>query len=281
MLDSIKRTMFAVILTCAMQSWGWATVPKNFKSSRIEILYVQPTDPAHQNIYEVLQQRHILERFKGYLSPLRLPRTLLLKTAGCDGEVNAWYEESEHSVTVCYEYLAEVLRNAPDSTTAGGVTSEDAIVGPTVEVFLHEIGHATFNMLKVPIFGREEDAADQFAAYLMLHLEKDVARQTVNGVAFMYGHEALSQDPKLKQFSDVHGVSAQRFYNLLCLAYGADAQQFAYLVEKEYLPQSRAEGCEDEYKQVDYAFRKLIYPYLDQTKLKNVQRKKLLRPAHK
>jgi hypothetical protein len=73
----------------------------------------------------------------------------------------------------------EVLRDAPDVTTAAGVTSEDAIVGPTVERFLHEIGHAIFNLLKVPLMGREEGAADQFAAYEMVHLDNDLARQTV------------------------------------------------------------------------------------------------------
>jgi Putative metallopeptidase len=277
MVHRMKVVTFALILSCAPQGAGWAAAPKDLRPNRIEILYVQPTNPAHQHIYEVLRQRHVLERFKSYLSPLRLPRTLFLKTAGCDGEVNAWYEASDHAVTVCYEYIDEVLRDAPDVATTAGVTSEDAIVGPTVEVFLHEIGHAIFHLLKVPIMGREEDAADEFAAYEMVHLDNDLTRQTVDGVAFMYWHETLSQDPKLKHFSDVHSVPAQRYYNLLCLAYGEDPKQFADLVEKKYLPESRAQGCVDEYRQLDYAIRKLIYPYFDQVQLKNVQRKKLLK----
>lgn len=73
-----------------------------------------------------------------------------------------------------------------------------------------------------------------------------------------------SQDPKLKHFSDVHSVPAQRYYNLLCMAYGEDPKQFADLVEKKYLPESRAQGCVDEYKQLDYAVRKLVYLYFDQ-----------------
>lgn len=273
--------MVAVILSCAMQTETCAAAAKDLKPNRIEILYVRPTNPAHQHIYEVLKQRRVLERFKAYLSPLRLPRALLLKTEGCDGVANAYYEASEHAVTVCYEYIDEVLRNAPEATTAAGVTSEAAIVGPTVEVFLHEIGHAAFHLLKVPIMGREEDAADQFAAYEMMHLDRDLTRQTVDGVAFMYWHETLSQDPKLKHFADVHSVPAQRYYNLLCLAYGEDPKQFADLVEKKLLPESRAQGCVDEYRQLDYAVRKLIYPYFDQVQLKDVQRKKLLRLAPK
>jgi len=279
MLGKPKAMALALILICSMQRAAWAAAPPNLKSNRIEISYVQPSNPAHQPIYEALQQRRVLERFKGYLSPLRLPRTLILKTAGCDGESNAWYEDSEHAVTVCYEYIHEVLRNAPEVTTAAGVTRQDAIIGPTIEVFLHEIGHAIFDLLKVPILGREEDAADHVASYLMLHLDKDIARQTVDGVAFMYAHEMQSESPGLKHFADVHGVSAQRFYNLLCLAYGQDPKLFADLVEKKYLPESRGEDCHFEYTQVDYAFRQLIHPYIDQAQVKKVQPKKLLRPA--
>jgi hypothetical protein len=269
----------ALILFSAMQPAAWAATPPNLKSNRVKISYVPPSNPAHQHIYEVLQERRVLERMQGYLSPLRLPQTLFLKTDGCKGESNAWYEDTEHTVTVCYEYIDEVLRNAPGVTTAAGVTPQDAIVGPTIEVFFHEIGHAIFDLLKVPILGREEDAADQIASYGMLRLDKDIVHQTVAGVAYMYGHEMKSDTPGLEQFADAHGVSAQRFYNLLCMAYGKDSKLFADLVEKKYLPESRAEGCADEYKQVDYAFRKLIYPYIDQAQVKKVQPKKLLRPA--
>ena len=39
----------------------------------------------------------------------------------------------------------------------------------------------------------------------------------------------------------------QRFYNLLCMAYGSDPQTFGDLVDKGYLPQARAKGCRTEY----------------------------------
>jgi hypothetical protein len=248
------------------------------EADRIEIAYVEPSDPAHRQIYDLLKERRVLERFRAALSPLRLPRTLLLKTAGCDGESNAWYDDTDHAVTVCYEYIDEVLRNAPEETTPAGVTRQDAIVGPTIEVFLHEVGHAVFDLLKVPIFGREEDAADQFADYILLHLDADTARAAINGVAYMYGREMRSQTPGLQQFANVHGLPAQRLYNTLCMAYGFDAKQFGDLVEKGYLPESRAQDCAAEYRQVDYAFRRLIVPHIDERVRAKAQPKKQLRP---
>ena len=247
----------------------------SLRSDRIQISYVAPKNPAHEPVLRLLKERQVLEKFKEFLSPLRLPRTLRLKVEGCDGVSNAWYEDD--AITVCYEYIDDILRNAPQETTPAGVTREDAIVGPTLEVFLHEVGHAVFDYLSVPVLGREEDAADQFAAYLLLQFAKSDARRLIGGVAYAYHLDASKPSTKANPFADEHGLPAQRFYNILCTAYGADSKLFADLVEKGYLPKERAEGCEDEYEQVARAMTKLIRPYIDETRAKRVRAKRWLR----
>src|SRR3954451_25356137 len=246
-----------------------AEKPFVLRTDRIKISYVPPKNSAHEAVFQLLKERRVLEKFKGLLSALRLPRTLLLKVEGCDGESNAWY--GDDAVTVCYEYLADILRDAPKEPTPAGVTRADAIVGPTLEVFLHETGHAVFDYLSVPIFGREEDAADQFAAYFLLQFAKSSARRLIVGVAYAYNLDASKPSTKNNPFADEHGLPAQRFYNVLCIAYGADAKLFADLVEKGYLPKERAEGCEFEYEQIGRAMTKLIRPYIDQKLAKRVR----------
>jgi hypothetical protein len=246
------------------------------RPNRIHIAYVPPVDAAHQPIYELLKQRRILERFRDFLSFLRLPKPLMLKVARCDGEANAWYDHEVHEVTVCYEYVAHIQRIAP-TETIGGVTPENAVVGPVVEVFLHEVGHALFDLLRIPILGREEDAADQLAAYIMLQLGKEFARTTIVGVAWMYTQDAKQDTVGLSRYANVHSLDAQRFYNVLCLAYGADPKLFADAVEKQHLPEDRAEGCTDEYQQVAYAVQRLLSPHVDKARAKKVRAKQWLR----
>lgn len=245
------------------------------RADRIQISYVPPKNPAHEAVFQLLKERRVLEKFKGLLSALRLPRALLVKVEGCDGESNAWY--ADDAVTVCYEYLEDILRNAPKETTPAGVTRTDAIVGPTLEVFLHEVGHAVFDYLSVPVLGREEDAADQFAAYVLLQFAEGDARRLIYGVAYSYNIDASQPSTKKHPFADEHGLPAQRFYNVLCMAYGADSKLFADLVDKKYLPGERAEGCADEYDQVIRALNKLIGPYIDQTRAKQVRAKQWLK----
>jgi hypothetical protein len=241
------------------------------KQHRVDIAYIAPKDPQHRPIYETLKNRRVLEQFKEILSPYSLPHKLTLKLQGCDGTENAWYDDEDYSVTVCYEYLARVARDAPRETTAAGVTPEDALVGPTAEVFLHEFAHALFDLLRIPVLGREEDAADMVAAYTLLQLGPKFARSAIGGVAYMYNMQANDKPLTAALAAEEHPLMQQRFFNLLCLAYGADPKNFGDVVEKGYLPKARAENCEIEYAQTDYAMRTLLQPHMNKTQAKKVR----------
>src|SRR5439155_721153 len=93
------------------------------------------------------------------------------------------------------------LRRRPNRT---------APVGAVVFVLLHEISHALFDRLRVPILGREEDAADQLAAFMLLRAGEGVARRVLVGAAWMYLHDAAGRMPDETDFSDVHGLDSQR-----------------------------------------------------------------------
>jgi hypothetical protein len=161
----------------------------------------------------------------------------------------------------------DFLKALPQEPTSEGVTPMDAAVGQFFYVFAHEMGHAVFDVFHVPIFGRAEDAADLFATYIMLQFGKDQARRLIGGAAYAY--HLYVQNPQvtapLAAFSDVHGAPAQRFYNLICLAYGANPTVFADVVDKGYLPKDRARDCRAEYDQAAFAFQDLIEPHVDQT----------------
>ena len=249
------------------------------RANRVSVNYVPPKNAAHQPIYEQLKEVSFLEKLQQFLAPFRLPRALLVKVEGCDGDANAFYENDV--ITVCYEYIEELRKTMPAETTAAGVAPIDALVGPLFDTSLHEFAHALFEMLRLPVLGREEDAADQVSAYLMLQLGKVEARRLIGGVAYAYKTEAeaATKPPTMTHFADVHGTPAQRFYNVLCIAYGADKQLFGDLVEKGYLPKERAEDCKDEYQQVAYAYEKLIGPHVDRARAKKVFDKRWLRPT--
>jgi hypothetical protein len=239
---------------------------------RVTIEYVAPKNPAHKPLHDLIKSRQGLERVQALLMRIRWPRPLRVELSGCDGEANAWYEDGV--VTVCYEYLEDMWKGANSSTRPPGISLEDAFVGPVLDTFLHEAAHAMFDLLKIPLLGREEDAADQLAAYFVLQSPNERKRGLILGSAFAYAHELKvrsARDLTRRRldvgrhitFANEHGTPAQRLYNLLCLAYGSDKELFADVVAKGFLPKERSEMCEDEYRQVDFAYRTLIAPHVD------------------
>jgi hypothetical protein len=261
----------AIAITGVVGGAEAETDATNVGSAQIAIEYLEPTRPEHRSFRDILRDNHILESVRDLLAVVRWPRPLRLELKGCEGISNAWYEDG--IITVCYEYLDDIWRAANSSRRPAAIAREDAIAGPTLDVFLHEASHAVFALLKVPIFGREEDAADQLAAYYVLQLPSDRSHKLILGSAFAYANELKvrrARDlkrPRLEvarhiTFADEHGTPAQRLYNLLCLAYGSDKVLFADVVKMGFLPSERAEQCEDEYKQIDYAYRMLIAPHV-------------------
>jgi hypothetical protein len=232
------------------------------KESRIGIAYEPSDNIEHTALRTILKEHRILEQFREYLAMLKLPRELKLTFSGCDGEADAWYEQARHQVTICYEYIEELRRKAPKETTEDGVTPEDAVIGPVMEVVLHETAHAVFHMLRLPILGKEEDAADQFAAIMLLQMGQETARRTIAATAHMYWREASENEPDHSDFASSHSPPIQRFYQLVCTAYGWDANLFGYVREK-YLDPERADECADEVQTLKASFSKLIGPHLD------------------
>jgi hypothetical protein len=147
------------------------------RANRVSVSYVPPKNPAHQPIYDQLKEVASSRSCNNFLTPFRLPRALLVKVEGCDGDANAFYENNV--ITICYEYIELLRKPCPRKRRPAGVTPIDAIVGPLFDTSLHEFAHALFELLRLPVLGREEDAADQVSAYIMLQLGKVEARRLI------------------------------------------------------------------------------------------------------
>lgn len=244
-------------------------------TNRVRIDYGPTSTPALTELSNMMKERGALERFQGIFSPFRLPIEITLRMKDCGGVSNAWYERPV--VTICYEYLADIRKNMPTeampaSGVFAGITPTDAVFGQFFYVVAHEMGHAVFDLLDVPIFGRAEDAADAFAAYMLLELGKTDARRLILGAAYSYQEYMKLQSVYVKTtvFADPHSAPMQRYYNLLCIGYGAAPDMFGGLVENGYLPKARADNCKMEFYEMNFAFQKSIAPHLDPVLAKQV-----------
>ncbi|HKY87833.1 MAG TPA: DUF4344 domain-containing metallopeptidase [Pseudorhodoplanes sp.] len=244
------------------------------KTNQFDIQYVEPKNPAHIPIYEMKKKSRILEGLQEFLSPFRLPKRITIKIEGCDGVINSYFEVD--TIKICYEYLDYMQKHTPKSVRQG-LTPHDALIGPTLDVFLHEWGHGIVRVLDIPFFAKEEDVADALATYILLSFAKDDARRLILGASF-FGDEEVKEEhgksPELSAIADSHSLPAQRYYNRWCLAYGYDKELFADAIEIGMLPPNRVRWCRWEWDTNADAFVRLIKPYIDQDLMKKVMAKR-------
>ncbi len=162
--------------------------------NRIRIEYVVPKSPEHQPIYERLKENRALEKLQEIFGAFRLPTDLTLRIVGCDGVANAWYERGQ--ITVCYEYLDVIRKNSPQETTKDGISPTDSMVGQFFYVFTHEMGHAMFDLLAVPVFGRAEDCSGSICDVCCF-----AVRQRPGPPGYL-GHRLLLQELHLEHYRD-------------------------------------------------------------------------------
>ena len=248
-------------------------------SAQVQISYEPPSDAKFRPIYDALKHRQVLERLQRFLVPLRLPKALTVKLTQCGAETRPYV--SGGPVAICYELIQRIVDVTIQNTKDA---NEQTLImdGTFVQAVLHEIAYAVFDLLQVPIWGREDDAADRVAALTMMQFSDQVALTTIVGTAkfFEYSKRAWTG----VDFAELGSPEAQRFYNYLCIAYGGDPLTFQFLAPRPgpsqmaKLTTNRAPRCEGEYRQVQHAFDLRIMPFVDPQLLVKVRASQWLLP---
>jgi hypothetical protein len=130
--------------------------------------------------------------------------------------------------------------------------AEDAFVEANLlGIFYHELGHAMIDLMQLPVFGQEEDAADVASILLIDALfEPETALALAYDAAFGFAAEAMLREDEEYEIAwwDSHGPDEQRFYNTVCIFYGADPDLRDDFAEDMGLPEERADICIEEFE---------------------------------
>lgn len=130
---------------------------------------------------------------------------------------------------------------------AQDVDEQEAFVEANIlSIFYHELGHAVIDLMQVPIYGQEEDAADVMAVLLINELFEEAAAQSI---AYDSAFGFINDPKQIEEVAywDLHGPDEQRYYNHVCLFYGANAEERETLADDLGLPKERAETCSEEF----------------------------------
>jgi hypothetical protein len=144
-------------------------------------------------------------------------------------------------------------------------TLVEFVVGNILFVSTHEMGHALISEMDLPVLGREEDAADEFAILTALkHGEKDFSDRVLIESAKGWFMDAR-RDKKTGDtptYYDQHGLAEQRGYQIVCLMVGSDPVRFKALADETKLPDDRRRTCGWDYDTASRSWEKALAPNL-------------------
>ena len=229
------------------------------------VVYEDATSPEANNGRALLQNYALLEALAEDVNDaLKLPYDIPLIAAEC-GEANAYWDPQEQSMTICYE---DVDLSQQIFIEAGDDEPDGSALNAEIATFYHELGHMAIDVYDLPVTGREEDVADQLAAFVLLQPGEDgvpdeESIQAVKDFARTFGAYGQRRgEVGLEDFADVHSLSETRMFNLQCWIYGSDPETNTDLVATGELPEDRADGCEEEWAKLVYGWATLLEPYV-------------------
>src|SRR5262249_59751436 len=117
--------------------------------------------------------------------------------------------------------------------------------------------------VELPVLGREEDAADEFAIVRLLSVgtafTHRVLADATEGWFFSARRDRKEGEPLA--FYDEHSLDQQRAYEVVCLMYGHDPNAMADLAKEMKLPDDRRESCKRDYARAATSWAAVLKPH--------------------
>ena len=138
------------------------------------------------------------------------------------------------------------------------------VAGNTLVLLLHELGHVLISEMRLPVLGREEDAADTYAALRMLMIGTSFSQHELAQAAhgwFLYDRRDQETGEK-PLYYDEHNLSQQRAYQILCLMVGSDPDKFKSLADQMKMPESRQLTCKRDFTKTQQGWEAVLKPWM-------------------
>ena len=238
-----------------------ATAGKAAESGRMTVVYEDATSRAAKRGKKLMEDAHLLESLSEDVNYwLVLPYDIPVVGSQC-GEANDFWDPDEKKLTLCYEDVDNSLKLFKHDSDPAAAARRIAVGS-----FYHELGHMTIDIYDLPVTGREEDVADQLAAYWLLEpvdgkVNADNVQAAKDTAEWYDLASAAPEDLDEGYFADEHTLDQARAYDFECWIYGSDPKANADIVSSGKLPEERASGCEGEYNSLARAWSDLLEPH--------------------
>jgi hypothetical protein len=247
--------------------WVEAAIPApRMPAVGLKLNYVPVKKSEHMHLEKMLKDSKLFDRMiadtnQELIFPIEVPVNFVeCEAIGEKDPTNAFYDPEKHDITMCYELMAKSEELFRDDEASASELSE-AVLGSMAWTFYHEMGHALIDIFKIPLTGKNEDAADQVSTYILLKAGEEGEKAALSGAEDFYREASEDKDLDDIDLADSHSLDKQRFYNIICWVYGTDEEKYSYLLKDMPELKDRAESCQEEFEKMNESWAKLLAPH--------------------
>jgi len=216
------------------------------------IKFDMPKKNPYKEIARIIKKSgHFQEIVKGINDNVGLRTSVQVHFTQDD---SIYYDPNTQRINVSYDHIHKLLVYYSDEyPKATGEQLIRFMLRATTFILYHEMAHAFIDVNELPIVSNEETAADNLAVIFALELTED-GYNIVMDMADLYDIiDFANKQHGEEDLWDEHALSSQRFYNVVCLAYGkypkqvtAEINEIGSKIMKKFLKE-RGGYCQEEY----------------------------------
>ncbi|WP_052731661.1 DUF4344 domain-containing metallopeptidase [Devosia geojensis] len=127
-------------------------------------------------------------------------------------------------------------------------------------VLYHEVGHLLIDQLKLPVLGREEDAADNMATWTLLNEDTPESHQALADAAYGWRLSGIAYGANLddSDYYAAHSLDRQRAFQIVCLMVGSDDRAFRSIATEYAIDRDRQDTCFWDYELVNRSMSSVL-----------------------
>lgn len=223
-------------------------------------------NPDYQKIADYLREYKGLNTIVDAMNQtLKIPYDIHIVTTTTGS--GPYYTYDNKTISLDYELMSVVLMLFDKYHPKESKQNRTYYFNNLNRFFLyHELGHALIDAYDLPVLGQEEDGADALSAVIALKYIPLGYHVMVDAADFFKLLDKVIGTEE-SSYWDEHALNEQRYYRLLCYAYGKSPRETEEKVNyyyksdlKEFL-KDRADYCTDEYHTTYQDWMRLLQPY--------------------
>ncbi|MBF0679640.1 MAG: hypothetical protein IR164_11970 [Devosia sp.] len=127
-------------------------------------------------------------------------------------------------------------------------------------VLYHEMAHLLVHQLELPVLGREEDAADNVATWMLLNKRSGEADKALADAAegWLLSGVAYGSGEYEEDYAAGHSLDKQRAYQIVCMMVGSDGKAFRPIANQYSIDHDRQSDCLWDYKLINRSIKSLF-----------------------